>query len=229
MQSRRLPSSPVVRAALVASLIMLTVAAPPVAGVAAAADLNAARAAYEEGKKHYALNDFAAALEAFKRAYWHSEQPVFLFNIAQCHRQLGNLPEAAKFYRSYLRQAPTAANRGEVEKTVARIEATLAQQQATVSAPPHTTVPPPSSSAKALDPTAKAPAAAPTATTTAAQGQPAALAVTAPPPRPERRRTRPWVWALVGLGAAAVVGVSVGVGVAYGRPTQSTFTPIEVP
>jgi Tetratricopeptide repeat len=48
--------------------------------------------------------------------------PAFLFNIAQCHRQLGNKQEAIKFYRSYLRKVPDAPNAEEVRKLIASLE-----------------------------------------------------------------------------------------------------------
>lgn len=137
---------------------------------------------------------------------------MFLFNIAQCHRQLNDLAEAAKFYRSYLRQDANAANRDEVRKIIERIEATLAQQQSTVKAPPQTTVAPP-----------PAPPSEPPA-----QAQ-LALTASAPARKPARKGPRPWVWAVIGASLAAAAGVALGVGVVYGRPTQQSFMPIEVP
>src|SRR5438270_13593151 len=97
--------------------------------LAHAEDKNAARAAYAEGRRHYDLNEFTPALEAFKRAYVAFEDPVFLFNIAQCHRQLGNREDAIKFYRSYLRNQPDAPNHDEVNATIARLETDIAEQK----------------------------------------------------------------------------------------------------
>ena len=37
------------------------------------------------------------------------EDPVFLYNIAQCHRLLGENAEAVRFYRRYLEAAPAAS------------------------------------------------------------------------------------------------------------------------
>ena len=51
-----------------------------------------------------------------------SADPVMLFNIAQCHR-LNNQPdEAARFYKNYLRNAPGAPNRDDVERKIVEME-----------------------------------------------------------------------------------------------------------
>ncbi len=48
--------------------------------------------------------------------------PVFLFNIAQCHRKMGHDKEAVDFYKSYLRNAPNAPNRADVQKRIQELE-----------------------------------------------------------------------------------------------------------
>ncbi len=48
-----------------------------------------AREAYQAASQHYDLGEFQQALELFKEAYRNYEEPAFLFNIAQCHRALG--------------------------------------------------------------------------------------------------------------------------------------------
>jgi tetratricopeptide (TPR) repeat protein len=96
---------------------------------AAAEDKVAARAAFTEGTKHYDLNQYEQALEAFKRAYWNYEEPTFLFNIAQCHRALGRKEEALAFYRSYLRKLPDAPNRLETERFMTELEEALAHEK----------------------------------------------------------------------------------------------------
>src|SRR6185369_2327988 len=76
-----------------------------------------ARQHYRSGLAHYDLGEYQAALEEFKDAYRAVQDPPFLFNIAQCHRKLGQSAEALTFYRSYLRRAPDAPNRAEVERS----------------------------------------------------------------------------------------------------------------
>src|SRR4051794_4096008 len=103
---------------MVAVRCCLVLAALLVALPAAAEDKEAARKAYSEGSRYYDLSQYADALEAFKRAYWNYEDPIFLFNIAQCHRLLDHKSEAISFYRSYLRKLPHARNRAEVQRVV---------------------------------------------------------------------------------------------------------------
>ena len=85
-------------------------------------DPGAARADYEAGARHYDLAEFDEALASFKDAYRARTDPAFLFNIAQCLRKLGRLDEASTFYRTYMRRAPDAANRAEVERHLEDIE-----------------------------------------------------------------------------------------------------------
>jgi hypothetical protein len=48
--------------------------------------------------------------------------PAFLFNIGQCHRKMGHDKEAVSFYKSYLRNAPNAPNRADVQKRINELE-----------------------------------------------------------------------------------------------------------
>lgn len=45
-----------------------------------------------------------------------------LYNIAQCHQKLGHVDEALTFYKTYLRRAPDALNRSEVERRIQDLE-----------------------------------------------------------------------------------------------------------
>lgn len=89
---------------------------------AALADAKKARVEWEQGSKLYDLGRFEDALSAFERAYLEKDDPVFLYNIGQCHRQASRQAEALRAYRSYLRLAPDALNRGEVERRIAELE-----------------------------------------------------------------------------------------------------------
>jgi tetratricopeptide (TPR) repeat protein len=178
------------------------------AGSAAAEDKTAARQAYVEGSKYYDLSQYAEALEAFKRAYWNYEDPVILFNIAQCHRALRHKAEAVDFYRSYLRKATDARNRDEVQKTISELENAIEKEKLVSTAPPQGTLATDNKPAEVH--VSSVPAAAPTA--------PALIVHPAATPE-KRARNRAWVWGVV-AGAAAVVAVGVAVGVVYGRPNQ---------
>jgi tetratricopeptide (TPR) repeat protein len=61
-----------------------------------------ARVKFEEGNAAYARGEYRQALAAFDAAYQLAPLPGFLFNVAQCHRQLGAFERAAHFYRRYL-------------------------------------------------------------------------------------------------------------------------------
>jgi tetratricopeptide (TPR) repeat protein len=132
--SRRLVVQMLVAALAFALALAMSARAARAAG--AAAEPNDAKARYMSGQSHYNLNEFAEALQDFKEAYRLRPDPAFLFNIAQCERQLGNLEEAIKFYRSYLRNKPDAGNKREIEKKIEELKVlTEAKKKATMGAP----------------------------------------------------------------------------------------------
>jgi tetratricopeptide (TPR) repeat protein len=182
--------------ACVLTLVTLLAASTP----AHAEDKAAARQAYAEGTKFYDLNQFAEALEAFKRAYWNYEEPAFIFNIAQCHRALGHKSEALAFYRSYLRKAPEAPNREEVQKITAYLESALAQEK----------------KEKKEQPKQESPQLRP-------ESPPPHPLVATPAPAKAPAKKRTWIWGIVAGAVAAGVAVGVGVGVGAGPhpPTAS--------
>jgi tetratricopeptide (TPR) repeat protein len=89
-----------------------------------------AKARFVSGQRHYNLNELGEALGDFKEAYRLLPDPVFLYNLGQCERQLGHLEEAIRFYRSFLREQPKAANRQEVARKIDEMEATLRSKPA---------------------------------------------------------------------------------------------------
>jgi tetratricopeptide (TPR) repeat protein len=99
---------------LVLSFVVVLVGA----GAGGAGAATGAKALFESGTSHYNLNEFDEALRDFKEAYRIRPDPVFLFNIAQCYRQLGDPKAAASFYRSYRRELPNAPNRAEVDRLI---------------------------------------------------------------------------------------------------------------
>jgi tetratricopeptide (TPR) repeat protein len=101
-----------------------------------------AKARYTTGQSHYNLNEFQEALQDFKEAYRLFPDPVFLFNVAQCERQLGNQDEAIKFYRSYLRNKPKAPNRQEVERRIDEMQAAIDAKKVAAEKPSLALVPP---------------------------------------------------------------------------------------
>jgi tetratricopeptide (TPR) repeat protein len=87
-----------------------------------------AKASFDLGTQHYALREYPAAIEAFHRAYELLPEPAFLFNLAQAYRQLHQCADARSYYRSYLRDLPTAGNRAKVEIFIAEMDACARRQ-----------------------------------------------------------------------------------------------------
>jgi tetratricopeptide (TPR) repeat protein len=82
-----------------------------------------AKAYADRGIQAYNLGRFTDAIAEFEKAYELDPAPVFLFNIAQSHRQSGNTERAAFFYRRFLRAAPVDhADRLSAEKHLRAIE-----------------------------------------------------------------------------------------------------------
>lgn len=82
-----------------------------------------AKARFVSGQSHYNLNEFPEALVDFKEAYRLFPDPVFLYNLGQCERQLGHNEEAIRFYRSFLREQPKAPNKQDVLHKIEELEA----------------------------------------------------------------------------------------------------------
>src|SRR4051794_24258540 len=70
-----------------------------------------AKAVFGEAEKQYALGRFEEALKHFERAFELKPLPEFLFNIGQCHRNLGHWERANFFFQGYLNRVPKARNR----------------------------------------------------------------------------------------------------------------------
>jgi tetratricopeptide (TPR) repeat protein len=81
-----------------------------------------ARKHYERAEKLFALGRFEAALTEYEAAFEARPLPGFLFNIGQCHRNLGNYDAAIFSFRKYLRLSPNADNRDDVDILIADLE-----------------------------------------------------------------------------------------------------------
>ncbi len=102
-----------------------------------------ARALYEQAVKEYNTGSYETACALFREGYQRRPDPAFLFNLGQCHRQLGHYAQAAMFYKTYLRVEPDAPNRGEVEQRVRDMERAASAPPAGVVAPGAPPPPPP--------------------------------------------------------------------------------------
>src|SRR4029077_8453500 len=90
-----------------------------------------AREHYLQGDANYKLDKYANALAEYEQAYLAKPDPSFLYNIAQCHRLMGDRAEAVRFYKRYLNDAPAAANRPVAEKHVRDLESALGAEELT--------------------------------------------------------------------------------------------------
>ncbi len=92
--------------------------------------LDVARAHSQEGDAYYKLEKYTSAITEYEQAYLAKPDPSFLYNIAQCHRLMGQGAEAIKFYRRFLKDAPNAPNRAVAEKHIKDLEDAAGQQGA---------------------------------------------------------------------------------------------------
>ncbi len=75
------------------------------------ADEVKARALFKDGQTAYDVGEFKHALDLYADAYKLKPLPGFLFNIAQCHRQLGDFKMAAFFFSRFIDTSkPEASN-----------------------------------------------------------------------------------------------------------------------
>jgi tetratricopeptide (TPR) repeat protein len=197
---------------LLAALVCLTLL-----GVAHAEDKkDVAREAFRLGTLQYDLGDFKAALAAFKKAYLQYEDPAFLFNIAQCERQLGDKTEALRTYRVFLNKAASAAQRAQVEKIVRELEIVIEQDTAVAARPPTETMapgatrggevrsPPPLVEMQGVEVSSPAPV--------------TAFVIAPPVDKPLTKKG--WFWGVV-VGGAVVVAGAVTLGVVLGTRSRS--------
>lgn len=191
-----------------------------------------AKVHYDQGTVHFNLDEWPQAIQEFKAAYRLFPDAIFLYNIAQCHRKIGDAAEALSFYKKYLRERPDAPNRSEVEKRIDELEAARAAQSQSREAPPAGLAPPnlPTSAAPSEPPAVPAPGPAPPEPAAAPPAQPPPALGTAAPPVPARTEaawpgadvttTAPapaesgsilrkwWFWTGVGVVVAAAVVIT---------------------
>jgi tetratricopeptide (TPR) repeat protein len=224
------------------ALLITSLLAAVGAGTARAGggDDKQARELYERAEKSFNVGKFAEALTDYQAAYEAKPLPGFLFNIAQCYRNMGNYERARFFFRRYLAVEPHAPNHRRVEELIAEMSKQIEAQGASGAAA-SATAPPPADQkpleqkpAEAKPEEAKSAEAKPAESTTPVE--PAAAAVPAAPAPSESSvplvtaksseteesppvYTRWWFWTGVG---AVVVGGAVA---AFFLTRPKTSTP----
>ena len=118
---------PLPRLLLVVGVLCAGDLAGPCAHRAAHADddatMRVAKKAFERAEKLFALGKFDEALAQYQRAYDAKPLPGLLFNIGQCHRNLGDYEAAIFSFKKYLKAAPGSDNREQVEEYIVDLEA----------------------------------------------------------------------------------------------------------
>ncbi|HEX6837631.1 MAG TPA: hypothetical protein VF334_13715 [Polyangia bacterium] len=210
-----------------AILAVLVVAA--LGGLASADDASNAKKFFISGSKHFDLGEYTDALNDFKEGYRLKDDPVFLYNIAQCHRLLNQNTEALRAYKTYLRRAPNASNRDEVERKIAAIEEAQAAANKATTTPPNQVLPPNSQTGSEPAPaTTTAPATtAPTPAATTSSSN----ALTASAPAPSDRTPiykKWWLWTVVGVVAVgAGLGIGLGVGLSKSKSNTTVYPAVQ--
>jgi tetratricopeptide (TPR) repeat protein len=150
-----------------------------------------ARRHYDKGKQLAADGQFAAAYGEFSAGYDASPRALFLFNMAECERQLGNAQRARDFYERFLSASPNDALGQTARARLAELPAP----------PPHADAPISKASPPAAPPANPAEVAPATATTSSAQ-----LSATVPTAA-QRSLVAP---AVAGVGALVLGGAALG-------------------
>jgi tetratricopeptide (TPR) repeat protein len=121
--------------------------APP---PAAPSPAERAQALLEVGLRHYAVQEYARAVEAFKAGYLLDARPELLYALGQAYRLGGNCKSALEAYRAFLRGGPPEAQAARARQQVAQCEAVLEREAALT--PPPAPPPAPPDSAEGVAP-----------------------------------------------------------------------------
>jgi len=216
--------------------LVLGLSALPAVGAEVSDEAKAqAREKFTQGNEAYARGEFRQALDAFDAAYKLAPLPGFLFNVAQCHRQLGAHERAAFFYRRYLSLSEKEpANAPTVKELIAEMDAQVKAEDSRRAAHAKATDRPKAeptrekaarAEAKPVQPGLKE-AGTKAADSRTVSSAPMSLAPEALPGTPASesgksvKRSRWWVWA----GAGAAVLLAGGVVYAATTPGQRPTT-----
>lgn len=182
------------------------------------ADEQAARALFADGQKAYDLGEFDRALTLYSDAYKLKPLPGFLFNIGQCHKQLGNFERAAFFFGRFIDNSkPEAANVALAKELKADMEKRQAEKAEAERKAAEEKV---AAEKAAADKASDAPVAPPLTPVEAS---------TLPPPPPPSLEPEPvtkkaWFWVVIG-GAVVATAAGVTAGVLLSQPRTEMYVP----
>ena len=114
---------------LLMGVLGVTASSTPAAARASAAQKARAKKYFEAGELHYQQGEFVKALTNYKKAHKTYRHPAFIFNIAQCHRQLKQYSKALFFYQLFLAEKPNTTNKSEVKRRIREMKKQIAALQ----------------------------------------------------------------------------------------------------
>jgi tetratricopeptide (TPR) repeat protein len=166
---------------------------------------------YQAGQKFYQSHHYQEAIAEFSLGYHLTRRAAFLLNIAQAHRQLGQLVEARDLYRQFLGLEPKSPLAPEARRVLGEIEQQLGPTPASASSSVEPRVwpdvRPPPADARTPPADARPPA---DAQTPRAEPRTSLVLAPAPPVATARPRSRHIVgWTGVGVTAAALLSATI--------------------
>jgi tetratricopeptide (TPR) repeat protein len=167
-----------------------------------------AREHFVKGTAHYDLGRYREAALEYEAAYEAKNEPSLLFNIGQAYRLAGDLPNALRAYKSFVRRVPDSPLRAEVEGQIAKINALIEEQSRVKTSPPTGTIQP---EPRSNEPTPKRPSNIPKSDDLVVQRS-------APSPRATPVYKKWWLWTTIG--GVVALGVGLGVGLALSLPNN---------
>lgn len=128
---------PILRLLAAAALLVTALVAVTPSAHAEDKATKAARKHFDKGEKLFALGRFDDALVEYEAAFEAKPLPGFLFNIGQCHRNLGDYQAAIFSFKKYLKAMPDAENADAVHELIAELEAKIeAEDERRIDEPP---------------------------------------------------------------------------------------------
>lgn len=180
---------------------------------------------FEAGMADFHLEQYDKAIAEWEAGYRLKPVPQFLYNIAQAYRLSKRPEKALTFYQKYLKLAPKAENRAEVERHIAALTVVVEQQKQAAERP--STQPMPLGHGEAAPAGEPQPAAGGTAAaaTPTPEATPAGADSTARAPvRDKPVYKKGWFWGVV-VGGAVVAAGAITLGVLLSRPASEQALP----
>lgn len=87
-----------------------------------------AKQRFAAGAQAYREARYKDAIDLFLQANKLEPHPELVFNVGQAYEKLGDVPNALRSYREYLRLSPGARDRATVEASIANLEARLREK-----------------------------------------------------------------------------------------------------